>query len=97
MKVVSALQWLASPFDFRHGSKKSSHLDKVAKLWPNIFQYISICFTKSWFPLVSYQLDKKQNIFIHDMHWDIPGLRSEKIPSKLEVAPHALGAKCVTG
>ena len=39
-------------------------------------KYISIYFTKSWFPLVSYQLYQK-NIFINDYHWDIPGLHSQ--------------------
>ena len=29
------------------------------KLWPNIFQYISIYFTKSWLAMVGHQLDKK--------------------------------------
>ena len=31
-------------------------------------KYISIYFTKSWFPVVSYQLEQKQNILINDMH-----------------------------
>ena len=31
------------------------------QLWPNIFQYISIFFTKSWFGLVCHQLDQKKN------------------------------------
>ena len=51
--------------DFRSGADKSSQLDHPlhAKLWPNIFQYISAYFTKSWFPPVSYQLDQKQKYF----------------------------------
>ena len=32
----------------------------IAKLWPDIFQYISIYFTKSWLALVGHQLDKKK-------------------------------------
>ena len=60
-------------FEFRHGAKRSFGLP-VAKLWPNIFQYISIYFTKSWFPLVSYQLDPKKRYFHNVMHCDIPGL-----------------------
>ena len=49
----------------------------IMLLWPNIFQYISIYFTKSWFTLVHHQLDQKQNIFINDIHWATPGLWSE--------------------
>ena len=41
-------------FDFRHGAKKSGHLE----LWPNRFQYISIYFTKSWMTLDDQQLDQ---------------------------------------
>ena len=36
-----------------------------------------IYFMKNWYTLVHHQLDQK-NIFINDMHWDIPSLRSEK-------------------
>ena len=61
-------------FDLRHGAKKTrSFGPPLAKLWQNIFQYTSIYFTKSWFPLVSYQQDQK----INDMHWYIPGLWTE--------------------
>ena len=35
----------------------------VAKLWPNIFQYISIYFTKSWFALVCHKVHQKQKLF----------------------------------
>ena len=45
-------------------------LAKMTKWWVYTF------FTKSWFPLVSYQLYQK-NIFINDYHWDIPGLHSQ--------------------
>ena len=49
-------------FDFRHGANKSGQLNHLlhAKLWSNRFQYITIYFTKSWFPRVSYQLDQKE-------------------------------------
>ena len=40
-------------FDFKHGAKKSSYWDNVAKLGPNIFQYISIYFLLFYEKLVS--------------------------------------------
>ena len=43
-------------FDLRHGAP-------VAKVWPNIFQNISIYFRKNWFALVCHQLDQKQKYF----------------------------------
>ena len=66
-------------FDFRHGAKKSGHLDNplqsYGKICFNIFQYILrkaglIWFNTSWI--------KNKNIFINDMTWAIPSLRSEK-------------------
>ena len=71
-------------FDFRRGAKKSSHLDNplqsYGKICFNIFQYILrkaglIWFNTSWI--------KNKNIFINDMTWAIPSLRSEKF-RKLE-------------
>ena len=65
-------------FDFRHGAKKSGHLDNplqsYGKICFNIFQYILrkaglIWFNTSWI--------KNKNIFINDMTRAIP-LRSEK-------------------
>ena len=54
-------------FDFRHGAKKSGHLDQLlqsyGKIHFNIFRYI---FMKRYVPLVSYKLDV--NIFVEDLH-----------------------------
>ena len=49
-------------FDFRNEAKKSGHLD-VAKLWPNIFQYISIYFSKSWLTLDDIKVHEKPKLF----------------------------------
>ena len=59
------------------GPKIRSFKPPVAKLWPNIFQYISIYFTKSWFALVCHQLDQKQKYFQNDRHWTTSGLQRQ--------------------
>ena len=46
-------------FDFKLGAKKTGHLDRP--LWTNIFQYISIYFTRSWFTLFHHQQDKNKS------------------------------------
>ena len=35
----------------------------MARLLPNIYQYISIYFTKSWFALVCHEVHQKQKLF----------------------------------
>ena len=46
-------------FDFKLGAKKTGHFDRP--LWTNIFQYISIYFTRSWFTLFHHQQDKNKS------------------------------------
>ena len=71
-------------FAFWNDAKKSGHLDhplqSYGQIYFNIFRYILrkaglIWFNTSWI--------KNKNIFINDMTWAIPSLRSEKI-RKLE-------------
>ena len=64
-------------FDFRQEPKIRSFGPPVAKLWPNIFQQILIYFTQSLVTLDEHKLNQNKNIFINDMHWDIPGLWTE--------------------
>ena len=46
----------------------------IAKFWPNTFQYISIYFSKSWFPP---RYIKNKNCFVKDLHWTTSSRRWE--------------------
>ena len=51
-------------FLFQAWSQKiKSFGPSVAKLWPKIFQYISIYFSKSWLALVGHRVNQKQKLF----------------------------------
>ena len=63
-------------FDFRHGAKQSGHLDhplqSYYQIYFNIFRYILRKAGFLWF-----STSQIKNIFINDMHWDIPGIWEE--------------------
>ena len=50
-------------------------LQSYSQIYFNIFRYILQKAGLIWF---NTSLIKNKNIFINDMHWDIPSLRSEK-------------------
>ena len=62
-------------FDFRHGAKKTGHMDHPLQSYGQIDFDI---FYKKLDDFGGPPAKSKKNIFINYMTWAIPGLRSEK-------------------